>query len=262
MKGIRMFNLLVICISAVLLTFAPTARAQEVSSAGPALPQNPATSWAHESEVAAVSVSGNTETESYSAKQKTTYKWSENSLTLTGSYLENRGRVENRTETTAKQWDAGARYDRVVSELWGAYIGHRAEANRFAGFIQRDISDFGAKYLIRKSDELTWKAEAGYAYIKTYNTAYENLYDPSYRLYTEAVRQLEKNLSVGYWIEYLQSFSKAKVFFINTEASLNVMLNQMFSVKTSYLLRYQNFRAPNQEKYTDTTLTTSLIARF
>ncbi len=218
----------------------------------------PTPPWAHESELGIVTVSGNTETESYNAKQLTTYRWDQNLISVNGRYLE----AKTGSAKTAKSWNAGIRYERSLSDLWSLFASHKAEADRFAGYIQRDISDLGAKYFIQKSEVLTWFAELGYSYLDTYSVARIHSYDPSTRVYTEASKKIEKNLSVKYWVEYIQSREKSSVYFINTELSLNVMLNDLFSLKTGYLLKYINSPVAPATKYSDTTFTTALVAKF
>jgi putative salt-induced outer membrane protein len=220
--------------------------------------QTPPSQWTDESELGAVMVSGNTESESYSAKQTTAFHWGLDSVTAKGHYLETKAGPD----VTAKNWDLGVRYDKGLDELWSIFLAHKAEADTFAGYIQRDTSDLGAKYTIRKTDNLNWIAEAGYSYIKTYNTERINKYDPSSRLYTEIEHGMKKDITVKYWVEWLKSFAHSRVYFVNTELSLNVMLSKEFSLKTGYLLKYQNDLVPPTTKYVDTTFTTSLVAKF
>ena len=76
---------------------------------------------------------------------------------------------------------------------------------------------------------------------------------------------MSKELRFKYWLEYLPNFSDSEAYLANTEASLNVMLSQMFSLKISYLMKYQNvapvLNGVEGEKI-DTSYTTSLVANF
>jgi putative salt-induced outer membrane protein len=215
--------------------------------------------WNHESELGIVTVSGNTESETYNAKQITSYRWNNDSLSLTGRYLESKAR----SIITAKSWEIGTRYEKFLSDLWAGFIGQKAESDPFSGYVQKDSTDIGAKYFIRNTTELNWFTELGLSYLKTLKVgAQTNQNDLSTRLYTEANLQLEKNLSFKYWLEYIQSQRRPEVYFLNTEASLNIMLSERFSVKTGYLLKYHNELIPPTEKYSDTSFTTSLVAHF
>ena len=235
---------------APLFLFEPLSQAQTPTVPPP---------WTHESELGVVTVSGNTESESYSGKQTTTHHWGADSVSVTGRYLETKAR----STVTAKSWDLGARYEKAINDLWSAFIGHKAESDTFAGYVQKDSTDIGAKYNIKKTEDLIWFAELGMSYLKTLKVAAQApQYDLSSRLYTEATKKIEKNLSLKYWIEYLQSVRRSDVYFINTELSLNVMLNDRFSLKTGYLLKYHNELIPPTTKYADSTFTTSLVAHF
>lgn len=214
--------------------------------------------FSHESELGVVTTSGNSKSESYSVKQITTKRWGSDSLSLTGRYLETKAE----SEVTAKSWDAGLRYEKSISDLWAGFLTHKAESDQFAGFIQRDSTDLGAKYSILSTDVLKWFAELGLSYLNTYTTAREHEYDPSSRLYTEVTQELQNNISLKYWVEYVQSITHSKTYFVNTEASVHVMLNDQLSLKTAYLLKYHNRLSAPDEDYSDSTFITSLVAKF
>lgn len=214
-----------------------------------------------EAEAGAVIVSGNSESESYSFKTKSTLTQDQNSYTVLGRYLQT---TSNGVES-ARNWDAGIRYDRQLSQSMSAYLGQKAEADSYAGFTQRDSTDLGGKYSFLNDDEYKWFVEAGYRYTNTLFIGKANSADNFGRIYTEFQRIMSKELSFKYWLEYLPNFTNSDAFLANTEASLNVMLSQMFSLKISYLLKYQNvapvINTVEGEKI-DTSYTTSLVANF
>jgi putative salt-induced outer membrane protein YdiY len=49
---------------------------------------------------------------------------------------------------------------------------------------------------------------------------------------------------------------------MNSELSISAALNNVFSMKTGYLLRYDNLPNPGAFAKTDTLLTTALVAKF
>lgn len=214
--------------------------------------------WSHESEVAIVTVDGNTDTESYSGKQKTTYTWSKNAIIMAGRYLE----TTSENVETAKLWELSIRYERSLSSLWSVYIGHGAESDHFNGYIQRDNSDLGAKYQILKTEKQNWVAEAGYRYSHIYETTGTHRYVDTGRLFSQYTYEVANNLSFKYWVEYLPNFDQPKLYFLNTEPSLNIMLTKGFSLKTAYLIKYQNTLISPNKDYVDTSFTTSLVAKF
>ncbi|MNJ91208.1 hypothetical protein D3C87_88550 [compost metagenome] len=210
-----------------------------------------------EAEAGAVVVSGNTKSESYAAKAKATYTHEANVYSLFGHYLE----TAANGIPSAKNWDLGVRYERALSEHFSIYVGQKSESDTFAGYVQRDSSDIGLKYFIIKHDDRNWFTEAGYRYSKTLGVSGDDSYDNFGRFYTEYNQAFDKTLSFRYWAEYLPNFTEHDAYLANTEASLNVMLNSIFSLKFAYLLQYQNV-APATGEYTDTTTMMTLVAKF
>lgn len=228
-----------------------------ISSVTLAQDENSASRWSHESEVSIVNIDGNTKSESYSGKQKTTYKWDKNVLIASARYLQ----TKTASVETARAWDAGLRYEREISTLWSAYASQGAESDVYAGYVQRDNSDLGAKYQVFKSDIKDWTAEAGFRHTKIRTTTQENAYTNFGRVFSEYKTQINPSLSFNYWVEYLPNFKESEAYLLNTEASLSVMLSQIFSLKSGYLVKYQNQVAAGAER-ADKTFTTSLVAKF
>lgn len=213
--------------------------------------------WTHESEVSLISVDGNATSESYSAKQKTQYTFLDsNSLVMTARYLNSRAEGLE----TARSWDAAGRYERALSERQSAYLGHGAESDVYNGYIQRDNTDIGAKHYFSKSDATVFFAELGYRYTKELN-ALGTTFSNYGRLYTEISQKQNESLTYKLWIEYLPNFTDNDAYLLNAEPSINVMLSQIFSLKTAYLVKYRNAVLPDEER-ADTTFTTSLVAKF
>lgn len=214
--------------------------------------------WAHESEVALVTTTGNSETESASAKQKTVYTLDSNIYTGTARYLSSK---TSGTET-ARNWDAGLRYERTLSETWGAFVAYLIEADSYSGFVQRNSTDLGGKYILIKNDSLAWIAEAGLRNSDTYTTFGEHVYTNYGRLYTDYKHKLNESVSFGLWAEYLPNFKDSDAYLANGEASVTSILSQVFSLKVAYLGKYQNIPALSSAKRLDTVFTTSLVAKF
>lgn len=226
-----------------------------ISSA--AFAQEPAAPWTGEAEAGAIVVSGNNDSESYNAKLKTTYSVDKNNYIGFGRYL----KTDSLGVESARNWEAGVRYERELTDYFSLFVGQKAESDVFNGYVQRDSTDAGIKYFLTKTDAITWTAEAGYRYQVTNPTVGEQSRDSLGRLYTEYNQKVRSDLSFKYWAEYLPNFDDADAYLANTEASLNVMLNSLFSLKVAYLLQYQNV-VPAGTKYTTTTTTMNLVAKF
>lgn len=213
--------------------------------------------WSHESELAIVSVDGNTESESYSGKQTTTYKWDANSLQAKGRYLQ----TKTAGIETAKSWEASLRYERALSDLWSIYAGQGAESDKYSGYIQRNNTDLGGKYIIRKNEKTEWFAELGYRHTTIRTTALTTESTDYVRIYTEYSQQLTEAVKFKFWVEHLPNLEKSEEYLTNAEPSLTVMLSEIFSLKSAYLVKYQN-TVPAGAERADTTFTTSLVAKF
>lgn len=210
-----------------------------------------------EAEAGAILVSGNSDSESYAAKTNMSYTQDKNVYSAFGQYIR---ATANGTES-ARNWNIGVRYDHALTDYLGVFAGQKEESDVYAGYIQRDSSDIGLKYFLTKTDTFTWTAEAGYRYSKTQQVKAPTTYDQFVRLYTEVNKNFDKTLSFKYWAEYLPNMTESEAYQVNTEASMNAMLNSTFSLKIGYLLQYQNL-PPASGKYTTTTTTMNLVAKF
>lgn len=238
----------------VTLLFAMPAIAAETDATPPPPPPPP---WFSEAEAGAIVVSGNNDSESYNAKAKSTYVWDKNSVIGSGRYL----KTDSLGVESARNWEAGVRYERELNDYFSLFVGQKAESDVYNGYVQRDSTDAGVKYFLTKTDNITWTTEAGYRYQVTNPTAGEVAKDSMGRAYTEYNQKIRQDLSFKYWLEYLPNFSNTEAYLVNTEASLNVMLNATFSLKVAYLLQYQN-ELPAGAKYTTSTTTMNLVAKF
>ncbi len=215
--------------------------------------------WTHESEASIVKVGGNTTADSYSAKQKTSYKFDMNILTGSARYLQTKaGSVE-----TARQWEGSLRYERELSEKWSIFIQHGAESDPFAGYTQRDSTDLGGKYFFIKTEPETFFSEAGARYQKMLSSANgDTTYATLGRLYLEYTKKINDSVSGKLWVEYLPNFKDSDAYLVNYEPSVSVMMSQIFSLKVAYLVKYHNKTVTATEKKEDTTFTTALVAKF
>lgn len=219
----------------------------------------PTSTWTNETEASIVKVSGNTKSENYSLKQKSEYVFDLNKLVAAGRYVNSKA---GSTEI-GRAWDASLRYERALSDQWSLFVQQTAESDAFAGYVQRDSTDLGAKYFFLKDKEATLFAEAG-ARSTRVNPVGSASPDTSTsgRAYLEGSRQFNEAVSGKLWVEYLPNGKDADAYLVNYEPSLAVMMTKVFSLKLSYLVKYHNKVTTAGEDKEDSTLTTSVVAKF
>ena len=212
----------------------------------------------NESELGIASANGNTKTQTYSFKQINDYKWRNNVFSYKGRYLN----AKSNGEETARYFMSGIRYENQVSSRFGLFVGEILEKDKFAGIENRYITDIGGKYRFIETEMTKFFSELGYRYMHEDRIDETSAFNNFGRLYTEWEHKWNESFSTKYWVEYLPNFTEHKDWLFNTELSISAMLNQVFSLKTGVLLRYDHFPAPGIEYKTDTLFSTALVAKF
>lgn len=213
--------------------------------------------WKSEDEAGVIISTGNSRTQSLSAKEKTTYEWSLNTLDSKASYLESK----NEGKLSALRWDAGLRYERSLGDRWRIFLGQSVESDTFAGYRQRHASDLGARrWFVKIEKEWEWFSELGYRYQIENRTDNSHLHSNIVRIYSEVSHQWSATSSSKYWIEYLPNFSHSQDWLLNSELSSSFAITSIFALKLAYLVKYNNH--PVNAKNTDSTYTTALVAKF
>ena len=243
-------------LSLLILFLTPNVFAQEATT-----PE--AKPYAVEAEAGIVSSNGNTRSESYLLKNITSYKLDAYLAKLSGSYLRNKTRDDvNSTTSDFEKWDLGLRLERELSERFSIYLGQSMEGDRKSGIERRYNSDIGGKYFIAKKEGYYTFAELGYRYT-TEQYADTTLADKNFdyiRAYIESEKKWNSTLSTKLWVEYLPSLDNSDDYNVNGELSVNAALDNIFSIKTAYLAKYDNLPAAIHK--TDSLFSTSLIAKF
>ncbi len=239
----------------------------------------------NESALGYVVTGGNSESETTSLKHLTKYNWDNDSLKITGHYIQSSGLVDTptpanpnaqETRTTAENWSATLRYERVITPKWfNAFLGHGWYGDRFQGVREGQSTDIGAKYFTANSEKVKQFFELGYRYTRELLVAAPPAGEevgvgraimPEYhyaRIYAQIDYTYSKTLSLGAWIEYLPSVTDfAEDQRLNYSPYLTSILTDMFSLKVSYEGRYRYKPAVVGNKLTDFTFTTALVASF
>ncbi len=212
-------------------------------------------------EAGLVSANGNTRSESYLTKGNLSYKLDAYLVKVLGTYLRNKSRDnDTNTITENEKWDIGLRLERAISTRLSVYLGQNMESDKLAGIDRRYNSDAGLKYILAQSEGYYTLAEAGYRYT---TEEYLDGTDENFnflRAYLETEKKWTPTLSTKAWAEYLPNMDKSEDYNVNAEASVNAAIDSRFSIKTAYLVKYDNMPAAIHK--TDTLFSTSLIAKF
>ncbi|NBX92887.1 MAG: DUF481 domain-containing protein [Proteobacteria bacterium] len=219
----------------------------------------PKLGWGHESEASAVISSGNADNQTYSLSQKTQYLWPNDAIKTNARYLLGKSAGEE----TARNWAVGGRYERALTQSISSYLGYQLDSNTFANLDYRHTVDIGGKYSFLKEAPHVLFSELGYRLTR------ENQLNPNQlltshfiRLYTEWAAQWTSTFSTKLYAEYLPNVTRGEDWQLNSEVSANVMLNEVFSLKTGYLFLYRNTPAGIGKKQLDTLFNTALVAKF
>ncbi len=212
----------------------------------------------NESSLSIVASNGNSRNQTFNAVQKNGYRYEGNTLKTEVLYL----RSQSADTESARNWGAGLRYERLLTERLSAYIGQGLINDRYAGIDLRYNSDIGARYNLYSTDVFTWAAEAGYRYMSEHRVEPPDVFESLGRLYTETNWKFSETASTGLWIEFLPNFSRPEGYMVNAEVSLNSFLTSILSLKVAYLVKLNNEPPPTAPSKYDTLISTALVANY
>jgi putative salt-induced outer membrane protein len=214
----------------------------------------------NQADVGIILTTGNASSATYNIAARSNYQFpTPQLLSLDVRYLQS---FANNVESM-RYWIAALRFDQFLSERFSIFLSQNMESNVFAGFAQRYNSDVGVRYVFVKDDDFSWLGEAGYRYALTNQVPLGNQVSAQMaRLFTELNKSWDKSLSTKLWFEGTPNFTNTNGYRLMGEASVSVALSNTFSVKTAYLVKYDNLPPPGIGQNTDSFFTTSLVARF
>jgi putative salt-induced outer membrane protein len=217
-------------------------------------------SFSTEDEVSAVVSGGNSDVKTYNVKSVNKYKFSEKNsagFNLNYTYGESDG------ERSAENWDALLRYDRAILTKSSLFLAELVEANRFSGYSRRYNTDFGFKHMLLGTKKYSSNFELSYRYTieKNVDESVEDKKDSKARLFADVERKFHANNAMKLWAEYIPNFSESDDYLLNMGYSLSVVLTDTFSLKLSYIWKYDNMPVVGNST-SDYTYTTGILAKF
>ncbi|RYZ66930.1 MAG: DUF481 domain-containing protein [Proteobacteria bacterium] len=203
-------------------------------------------------------LTGNTKSGLFRLSDLASYRFTEETVQLQGSYLKSKA---NGTQN-AMQWSLGARYERRLMRRLGGFLGQFVESDRFAGYRQRYASDAGLRRTLWSGDRSQGAGESGIRFQRENRTSNERLDSLLARFYFESSFRIRTDLTALYTLELLPSLRVARDWMLNTDLAIQSAISERFALKTAYGIRYDNLPAGPTIKQLDTTLSTSLVAKF
>lgn len=226
------------------------------------------TKFSHESALTMVETAGNTETKTYNLSTKNVYDVTVRKYIISGHYAYGTNKSEaTEDDLTIRNWDIKLGMEQSLTKKLFAIASIQYEGNEFANLNQRRNIDIGLKYEITKTDKMNQSASVGYRASEERRITEDEDGDDVFNFSKGFVKyemdhKLSTTVSYGFWAEYIPNFTESEDYQINFEPSLNVAMNDIFSLKVAYKGMYDNEKNPGIEERLDTITTTSLIAKF
>jgi putative salt-induced outer membrane protein len=237
--------------------------------------------WKDEGELSYVVTDGNTQVTNFSAKNTLTYNATENDkiiwkiASLYGraevtSFKSGTTKEITKTTTIVNQDSTDLKYEHSFQNNASAYISCGYLKDRFAGIEQRTYEGVGIGYTFLNTEKTILKAEAGLLYVNEDYTCSvhtvaklsgQPIDDTDYlsgRGYGEYEYKFNEKSRFKQTLEYLYDFDESENWNGISETSIISSLSSIFSLKTSYTIKYDNLPVAGLEKR-DTILGVTLL---
>lgn len=260
-------------IALVVFLFGLNAQAQTPPAPTTAVKADPPFGLSHQSELGYIVVGGNAKSQSFSGKQATTYRWSDEIFKLSGHYLSAKAQNQTtkQTEGTAENWSAIGRFEHVFTpEVFSGFLQAGAMGDRFIGVELGQSYDLGGKYFWVANDKFKFFSELGYRYLHEdleRNNITSEKESHFIRLYSQMDYTHTDSIKVGLWAEYLPDMKDNQNYRLNFSPYLLAILSDTFSLKFGYEGYYRNIPVSNGPGLPDNVRfdfrhVTALIAKF
>ncbi|WP_457599908.1 DUF481 domain-containing protein [Hydrogenivirga sp.] len=214
--------------------------------------------WSAHIELSYVNTSGNTNTQTLSEKLEVKREGKVNRFFLKNSALY----ATQDDRETANRFDVNGRWERLFSERFFGFLTAGYERDKFSGYEYKWNGGPGVGYDLLKTERHEIKTLLSTLYY--YNRIEDDGIDNYATLKAEAYYQWKvlENLKFKEDLNYIVNLSDTKTYFVNSDTSLEVKVNEHISLGVGYKVAYQNKPPSPGVKRTDTTFSTSLIIDF
>lgn len=248
MKPTRLKNLAVIILFSLILIPVGAVFAEEQEK-----------QWEDSAELSYVQTGGNTDVMTFSGKNLLKYSFAEK---WSGTWEVGALYGETDGVNNAERYYTDLQTNYSASDTFFYYMKAGWLQDKFAGIDKRLYIGPGAGYNFLNGESHYLSAEAGLSYAAESYTddtdndflegrvlgKYEFVFNPKTKFTQTA--------------EYLHNFDNSEKYRINTLTSLVTQLTDMFSLKISYEIKFQNEPSPETLDQTDTLFSVALVVNF
>ena len=161
-------------------------------------------------------------------------------------------------EKTGESYSSDLRLDYQFIERFYSFGLLSWFQDEFAGLEDRYYLSLGTGYVMIAGPKHTLKAETGLNYtIEEFTDGTDNGFIGA-RLFTQYIYLFTDKSNLSAWAEYLHDFEEKENYNANAEVALISALNGFLSLKSSYLIKYDNDPAPGATE-TDTIFSVTLV---
>lgn len=215
--------------------------------------------WSDQAEISFVDTGGNTDVTTLSGKNVLEYKFTNR---LQGAWKVSALYGEDDGERNAESYLAELRLDYLLRKRLYTFATAGWSKDQFAGIDSRYYVGPGVGYKFITGPKHFLVGEAGLTYV---NEEYTDNTDRDYiggRAFGKYEYVLSDKNKFFQSLEFLYDFEESDNYNINSETALIVGLSNSLSLKTSYVIKFDNEPVPSTLKETDTMLSVTLIVNF
>jgi putative salt-induced outer membrane protein len=215
--------------------------------------------WGDEAELSFVDTGGNTEVTTLSAKNLLKYKFTEK---MEGFWKLGVLYGESDGEKNAENYFTELRMDYLFTKRFYCYATGGWLKDKFAGFDSRYYVGPGMGYKFFMGPKHILLGEVGLRYVTeeyTNDTDADYLEGLTFARYEYAFTNKNK---FSQSLEFLYDFEDSDNYKVNSETAVLSSLSDYLSLKTSYVIKYDNEPVPKTLDDTDTILAVALVVNF
>lgn len=215
--------------------------------------------WKDTAELSYVQTGGNTDIVTFSGSNSLDYKFSQR---WSASWKISALSAETDSVKTAERYSTDLRTDYNASENIYLYGLGGWSQDKFAGIDTRYYLGPGAGYKILTGDRHLLSVEGGLSYAhekyvdETENDFLEGRLLGNYEYHFNTKNKFSQT------VEYLHNFDDSAKYRVKSVTAITTMLTDIFSLKISYELDYNNKPTPETLEQTDTIFSAALVANF